>query len=316
MYTAAINLSITDIVVLNVMAIVLGIVIHLVISNRRNLQKLMRESEAEINMSGNSSHLPMFDELDVFQLPGTKEKRKAPMPPMDEMPSPFSFLKKGQRAEPKPIYATHDSGEYASLKTNLEQQQRSLDKLMMQMGQMNSSKKEEASEEIEMLQRLLDDKEAELQKVKSQMAGVQKMSSRIEDVYQEFDALQQKIASLEKQAKGANELAIELEDAREAQKQFKKELARKQEKLQEAVEESQRLYRQLGEAEDKLAEANLQRQQLMKKVQFLENLNTEFQQVSEANKKLQNELRRIGELESMLSMMTDEREILLKRRIS
>ena len=315
MYTAAINLSITDIVVLNVMAIVLGIVIHLVISNRRNLQKLMRESEAEMNMSGNSSHLPAFDEMDVFQLPGTREKKKAPVDPLDEMPSPFSFLKKGPKHEPKPVYNTH-GGEYASLKTNLEQQQRSLDKLMQQMGQMHHSKKEESNEEIEMLQRLLDDKEAELQKVKSQLAGVQKMSSRIEDVYQEFDALQQKMASLEKQAKGASELAIELEDAREAQKQIKKELVRKQEKLQEAVEESQRLYRQLGEAEDKLSEANLQRQQLLKKVQFLENLNTEFQQVSEANKKLQNELRRIGELESMLSLMSDERDILLKRRIS
>ena len=315
MYTAAINLSMTDIVVLNVMAIVLGIVIHLVITNRRNLQKLMRESEAEINMSGNSSHLPAFDEMDVFQLPGTKEKRKAPVAPVDEMPSPFSFLKKGPKHEAKPVYNTH-GGEYASLKTNLEQQQRSLDKLMQQMGQMHHNKKDESNEEIEMLQRLLDDKEAELQKVKSQLAGVQKMSNRIEDVYQEFDALQQKMASLEKQAKGASELAIELEDAREAQKQIKKELVRKQEKLQEAVEESQRLYRQLGEAEDKLAEANLQRQQLIKKVQFLENLNTEFQQVSEANKKLQNELRRIGELESMLSLMSDERDILLKRRIS
>jgi archaellum component FlaC len=315
MYTAAINLSMTDIVVLNVMAIVLGIVIHLVITNRRNLQKLMRESEAEMNMSGNSSHLPAFDEMDVFQLPGTRGKKKAPVAPLDEMPSPFSFLKKEPKHEPKPVYSNH-GGEFASLKTNLEQQQRSLDKLMQQMGQMHGSKKEETNEEIDMLQRLLDDKEAELQKVKSQLAGVQKMSNRIEDVYQEFDALQQKIAGLEKQAKGASELAIELEDAREAQKQIKKELVRKQEKLQEAVEESQRLYHQLGEAEDKLAEANLQRQQLMKKVQFLENLNTEFQQVSEANKKLQNELRRIGELESMLSMMTDEREILLKRRIS
>ena len=52
----------------------------------------------------------------------------------------------------------------------------------------------------------------------------------------------------------------------------------------------------------------------MKKVQFLESINTEFQQVTDANKKLQNELRRIGELESMLSMMADERDNLLQRK--
>ena len=315
MYTIAINFSLTDIVVLIIMATIVGVVIHLLITNRRNLQKLMQESEAEINMSGNSSHLPTFDEPDVFSPPVSRERKKMAVTVDDDMPSAFSFLKKTVKPVTKAKETKGDNG-YAALKNNLDQQQRALDKLMMQMGQMNSSKKEKDNEEIEMLQSLLDEKEAELQKVKNQMAGVQKMATRIEDVYQEFDALQQKIALLEKQAKGANELAIELEDAREAQKQIKKELARKQEKLQEAVEESQRLYRQLGEAEDKLSEANLQRQQLMKKVQFLENLNTEFQQVSEANKKLQNELRRIGELESMLSMMSDERDILLKRRSS
>jgi hypothetical protein len=38
--------------------------------------------------------------------------------------------------------------------------------------------------------------------------------------------------------------------------------------------------------------------------------------MSEANKKLKNEIRRIAELESMLSMVSDERDLLLKKRIS
>jgi hypothetical protein len=38
--------------------------------------------------------------------------------------------------------------------------------------------------------------------------------------------------------------------------------------------------------------------------------------MSDANKKLKNEIRRIAELESMLSMVSDERDLLLKKRLS
>ena len=67
------------------------------------------------------------------------------------------------------------------------------------------------------------------------------------------------------------------------------------------------MYHLLNETEDKLSEANLQRQQLQKKVQFLQDMNDDMSNISETNKRLQNELRRIGELESMLGMMEEER---------
>ena len=71
---------------------------------------------------------------------------------------------------------------------------------------------------------------------------------------------------------------------------------------------------ELGTLEDKLAEANLQRQQLQKKVQFLQDMNSDMQSMSETNKKLQTELRRIGELESMLNMIAEERDHLLRKK--
>ena len=70
----------------------------------------------------------------------------------------------------------------------------------------------------------------------------------------------------------------------------------------------------LNQTEDKLSEANLQRQQLQKKTQFLEEINTDIQQMSDANRKLKNELRRVAELESMLNLITEERDALLKRK--
>jgi len=93
-----------------------------------------------------------------------------------------------------------------------------------------------------------------------------------------------------------------------------KELLRKQEKLEEVMNENQHLRLQLNDVEDKLSDSNLQRQQLQKKVLFLTDLNNDMQSVSDTNKKLQTELRRIGELESMLNMMAEERDFLLRKK--
>lgn len=314
MITAAITLSVTDVLGLVVMATVLGVVTYMVINTRRKLQKLMRESEAQISCSGTGRHYPLLDEPEIIRQPKISTK-KAAAAEEDRWTASLSFLKKEEK--PAPAYTTNQP-ELNHLKQNIEQQQRSLQQLLLQVDEWKggAAQQRKNNDEIEELQALLDDKETELQNVRQQLAASQKMAARIDDVYREFEELQVKIGGLEKQAKGASELAIELDDMREAQKQIKKELVRKHDKLQEAMDENGRLHRQLAETEDKLAEANLQRQQLLKKIQYLENLHTEFQQVADANKKLQNELRRIGELESMLSMVSDERDILLKRRLS
>ena len=140
------------------------------------------------------------------------------------------------------------------------------------------------------------------------------MADKVEEVYKEFDILQNKMNVLEKQASRANGLAIELEDTRHSYEAVHKELIRKQEKLEEIMEDNQRMRQQMNELEDKLADANLQRQQLHKKVQFLTDLNSDLQSISDTNKKLQTELRRIGELESMLNMMAEERDFLLRNK--
>jgi hypothetical protein len=40
-----------------------------------------------------------------------------------------------------------------------------------------------------------------------------------------------------------------------------------------------------------------------------------MQSISDTNKKLQTEMRRIGELESMLNMMAEERDFLLRKKM-
>jgi hypothetical protein len=54
-----------------------------------------------------------------------------------------------------------------------------------------------------------------------------------------------------------------------------------------------------------LRESNFQRQQLLKKVNFLDELTDDLQQVTTYNKKLESQLRRIGEIESLLAGLSD-----------
>lgn len=178
----------------------------------------------------------------------------------------------------------------------------------------DSAKERKLYEKIERLELLLEEKEEALQQGNQHNEVSDQMSARLEQAQREFESLQQRLTGLEKQAAAANELAMQLEDLKEEQKSLKKELNRKIEKLHELSTENGRLHKQLCDTEDKLQAANTQRHQLAKRVSLLEELNTDFQDVSDTNSKLKNELRRIGELESMLNMMTQERNQLLDNR--
>lgn len=306
----AINLSITDILLLLVMAFVLGLVVYFVITSRKNLQKMLEESSKENSIAANSNYYNHYNDV-----PAPK-----PAAPLQQAASFFNKAKQKTQVKEEPAPAEES---IHTLKENIRQQQKSLDVLLRKVDKWTEQEavetdykdeNKELKEELEEVNDILQQKNEELKSVKQQLAAAQKMAARIDEVHKEFDGLQQKISELEKTARGANELAIEMEEMKQSYLQVKKELTRKHEKLEEVAAENRRLHEELNDTEDKLSEANLQRQQLMKKVQLLESMNTEFQHMTAANKKLQTELRRIAELESMLSMVSDERDILLKKR--
>ena len=207
------------------------------------------------------------------------------------------------------------------MKATIAQQQKLLNSYLQQVEEMETEgrevlnmQNEELQHEIEKLHLTIERKEDEINSLQQQAATAQRMTAKIEEVYEEFDLLQTKIAALEKQSGRANELAMELEDSKQANNQLHKDLSRKQEKLEEVMNENQRMHKEIELLEDKLAEANLQRQQLLKRVQLLQEMNNDMQSISETNKKLQTEIRRIGELESMLTMMAEERDYLLRKK--
>ena len=310
----AFNLTLLEIIILQLGAVVLGITFYFFWTSNKALSATLKQSKSKLEITPKRN---IFERLGIsiitiedIQERVSKLKNRPAEVPVKKIPPVQHFPENVNELT------------VASLKDAVVHQQQTLGALLKKIDSLESnahSKKdllvenEELEKKIEKLELLLDAKEGEIKRIKQQEAVAQQMASRIDEVYKEFDLLQHKIIALEKQAGKANELTIELEDAKQLSEQLQKDLERKHEKLEELIAESQRLHTLLNTTEDKLAEANLQRQQLQKKVQFLQDVNNDMQHVSESNKKLQNELRRIGELESMLSMIADERDRLLNK---
>lgn len=306
MYALQIQFSITDIIVLQIIAMALGFVIHFALMHRRKLQAMVEETKKQSSLTGTGGRYAEEPSLKPKWIPTKK------IPHMS-VAAPVAIAKSYKTAGAEDVAVMPDV--LHDLKQSIRQQQKTLNHLLARVDKLDAQEDVEAAATTAAT-RALEEKEAEVQRLKQQLSASQKIAGRVTEMYREFDGLQQRIAELEESAGKATELALELDDMEQAYEQAKKESARAQEKLQAAVEEASQLHQQLAETEDKLTEANQQRQQLQKRVQLLENLNAELQQVSDANLKMKNELRRIAELESLLSLVSDERDLLLKKRIS
>lgn len=310
----AFNLTLFEIIILQAGAIILGVTIYFFIVSKRKLSETLQQSKSRLNIP--------------VKKKGAEKNARQPEDQLNDLKFQIEQFKASSRAQPvKPQPQNHlsetlDGNTIGSLKDSVLRQQQTLDALLHKMDTLEEevndkielqNENETLQQQIEKLELKLEGKETEIKKLKQQEMVAQQMASRIDEVYKEFEALQKKIASLEKSASRANALSLELEDIRQSNDQLHKELLRKQEKLEESIAENQRLHSLLSVTEDKLAEANLQRQQLQKKVQFLQDMNNDMQHMSESNHKLNNELRRIGELESMLSMIAEERDRLMNK---
>jgi chromosome segregation ATPase len=307
----AINLTLIELIVLPLAVITFGVTVYFFIKSRKTLQETLQATKkaSAIETKKEKQSNVKYDREIEFREQFSRMHNEPVLPKQErtELPS--------KRFTPKEEMAVQD------LKNTIAQKQRMLDSYLQKVEDLEKEGREELNTKIEELESKVDElsavieeKEEEIKDLKQQASAGQRMAAKIEEVYQEFEQLQTKMAVLEKQASRANNLAIELEDTKYSYEQVHKELLRKHEKLEEQREESQRIRLQMDELEDKLSEANLQRQQLYKKVQFLTDLNNDMQGIADTNKKLQTELRRIGELESMLNMMAEERDFLLRKK--
>lgn len=308
----SINLTLIEVIVIPIVVAIFGAALYFFITSRKSLQETLKATRKSTFTPTKKEPEPAPRRVTALELEEqfSRMRFETPVSKQERIELPI------KRSTQKEELAVQD------LKNTIAQQQRMLDSYLQKVEELENEGRDELNEKIESLEKktdelmaVIEEKEEEINELRQQADAGERMAAKIEEVYQEFELLQSKMSTLEKQASRANNLAIELEDTKYSYEQVHKELLRKQEKLEEIMDENQRMRHLKNELEDKLSEANLQRQQLQKKVQFLTELNNDMQSISDTNKKLQTELRRIGELESMLNMMAEERDFLLRKKM-
>jgi len=329
------NLNIVDIIILFFVAILLGVVIHFFITSRRSLKgspietekikknvedwKLKYFNEVEVKekeLSEVKSRLSQAEENNHIYKMESEELRKQ----QKRMQSDLELTHKTESPENKPNYIEQLKIAQAGLLEHNEKINQLLENIEAvreneEKQKLMEEENEELMNQVKELKYLNTQKEAEIHNIKQKENLTKEMTSMLDSAYSEFNTLQSKIQKLETQVSSGRMMNLEYEDLKEAYYKISREQEEHKAKLQALTVENQQLTLQLNEAEDKFRESNFQRQQLQKRVGYLEELNSDLQMVADANKKLEHQLRRIGELESMLNVVAEENQ-LLKRQVN
>ena len=133
------------------------------------------------------------------------------------------------------------------------------------------------------------------------------MTERLERAYEEFNFLQDRINKIHSQVIDPTKRNFEFDELEQSYFRLTKEYDELKIKHLNLMDDTQRVTRALADTDEKLRDANFQKQQLSKKVIFLEELVNDLQQLSGHHKKLEGQLRRISEIESLLSRTAQEK---------
>lgn len=332
------SLTIIEIIVLMLGAIILGITIHFFIVSRRSLKDSMADAAgSKLNRELDDWKRRFFNEVDL------KDKQIEHLQKMvadaEENSNIFSIEAEEVRKQNKKLQQEIESlknqlpvssGEKPGYMEQLRLAQNSLlehnEKINQLLEQIDIVKEteekqqevlkynEELNEEIELLKYKLSQKENEINTVRQKEHLTSEMNSMLDSAYNEFGVLQEKIQKLEAQVTVSKKINLEYEDLKEGYYRISQDYEEQKHKYNHLVSENRQLQADLAETEDKLKESNFQRQQLQKKVTYLEELNSDLQVVADANKRLEGQLKRIGELESMLNVLAEERDQLAKKQ--
>ena len=335
---ANLSLSIIEIVVLMLGAIILGITIHFFITSSRSLTSSPKETD-KISKALEEWKLRYFNDTEVRdkeltrlrkRLEEVEEDNDINLIEADEMRKLNKTLKLEietiQKAPPPPA-AVKEKTDYVQ---QLRQAQDSLlehnEKINQLIGQIDIVKEteekqqktqkinEELAGQIDELKLMLSEKEKEISNTRQKEQLTNEVTSMIDSANNEFNVLQDKMKKLEGLVNASKRINLEYQDLKEDNHRLSKDYEEQKIKYTTIVSENKQLLEELTETEHKLREANYQRQQLQKKVTYLEELNNDMQGVAEAHKKLEGQLKKVSELESMLNVIAEERDELAKKQ--
>jgi chromosome segregation ATPase len=320
------SLSLIEIIVLMLGAITLGITIHFFIVSRRSLKasspitnmkltkdldawkrrylndvedrdKIISELRKKLSETEENDHISTI-EADELR---TKNKK---------LQSEIALLREAGVSQNKTGYMDQLKDKVNDLLQQIDMV-RSAEEKNLQIQKDN----EELISQVDELRVQLSLKEKEIFASKHKQELTKEMSSMLDNAYNEFNVLQEKMMKLEGQVNLSKRINLDYEDLKEENLKLSRDLEEHKKKFHAAAAESKELEEDLHEAQDKLKEANFQRQQLQKRESYLEDLNADMQEMADANKKLETQIKRIGELESMINMMAEERDFLLRKKM-
>lgn len=342
---ASLSLSIVEIIVLMLGAIVLGITIHFFITSRRNLKNVLTDTRTKPDQSLNEWKLKYFNETEVKDREINSLRKQ--LEELQENSNIFSIEAEEVRKQNKKLHAELESlrkmphgtvqvshsttsaekvdyfEQLREAQTNLLEHNEKINQLLTHIDALTDTEarqkemekdNEHLIEQVNELRKRLSQKEKEFNQISQKASLSKEMSSMLDNAYSEFGSLQEKIHKLETQVSASKMSNMEYEDLKEEHYKLKKDFEDQKHKFNSNTIEIRELQTLLTETEDKLRESNFQRQQLQKRVSYLEELNNDLQDVTEANKRLEGQIRRIGELESMLNVVSEERDQLARRQ--
>ncbi len=327
----AINISVFEIVMFQIGALVLGFVIHY-FWNMRNGSQFDNDIDVEkFEKEAHDWRMKYYNVLEQQKESGenlskdliqARENEQLLVDEIEELKELIKELKQRPQQviveSAATVVATEVSpSEYlAQLKSaqdHLLQHNQNISKLLNQVDllekveqkhQEQLQQNQYLTEQLQLLRRSLTEKEGELNNIRQQTVLTQEMKNRLETAYDEFNEIQSKLMKVEQQLSAPQTHSLHNDELEEANHMLSVELNDMRTKQRELVEENSRLSQHVIEMESKLKESNLQRQQLSKRNDFLEQLNKDLQQVSDHNKKLESQLSRLSEIEAMLARIS------------
>lgn len=331
------SLTILEILVLMMGAIVLGITLHYVLASRMrmpNAKKNPREEQLARDMESWKNRFFSETELRDREL----EKLKRELAEEKDNTEIYTIEAEEVRKEnkelrrriqelesappPAPLPVASTASEAALLEQLLQTQERMTqqqDEFRRQLQEVASQRQQtellnqqkEYAEQLELrveeLELQLSLRDEELKSASRHQKLSTEMNSMLSDAYGEFGLLKEKIAQLEAQLVAEKKIYVNYEDLRESSLRLTRDLEDLQQKHSGLQTENLRLQRTLNETEKLLEQEQFENQQLLKRLQRYETLDRDLQDMTDSNRKLESQLKRIGELESMLNMLTEER---------
>ncbi|HTH32001.1 MAG TPA: hypothetical protein VL946_11700 [Lacibacter sp.] len=327
----AINISVFEIVMFQIGALVLGFVIHYFWNMRHGSQF---DNDIDVEKFEKEAHdwrMKYYNVLEQQKESGehlskdlllARENEQLLVDEIEELKELIKELKQrpqhviAESAAHAAAVEVSPSEYLAQLKSaqdHLLQHNQNISKLLNQVDllekveqkhQESLQQNQYLTEQLQLLRRSLTEKEGELNTIRQQTVLTQEMKNRLETAYDEFNEIQSKLMKVEQQLASPQTHALHNDELEEANHMLSVELNDMRTKQRELVEENSRLSQHVIEMESKLKESNLQRQQLSKRNDFLEELNKDLQQVSDHNKKLESQLSRLSEIEAMLTRIS------------